>query len=135
LEPNGHATYKNETTKIDWMTKREKVYNKFNGKCAYCGCDLQKGWHIDHIEPMISDLRGGYAKPENDNFSNLNPSCASCNVQKNSHTLEQFRRNIKQFVASLNQYSTQYKFAKRYGLVSENDIEVKFYFEQLLKTK
>lgn len=28
----------------------------------------------------------------------------------------------------LNEKSTQYKFAKRYGLIVENDIEVKFYF-------
>jgi len=128
------------------MTKREKIYNKFGGKCAYCGCDLQKGWHIDHIEPIVRDSKwnkdkgifeqtGTCRKPENETMENCNPACASCNVQKNSHTLEQFRRNIKQFIASLNQYSTQYKFAKRYGLVSENDIEVTFYFEQLLKTK
>jgi hypothetical protein len=59
----------------------------------------------------------------------MNPACASCNIQKNSYSLEQFRTNIKQFVNSLNEYSTQYKFAKRYGLVSENNIDVKFYFE------
>lgn len=66
------------------------------------------------------------------NLQNYNPSCPSCNIQKNSYTLEQFRENIKQFVNSLNQYPTQYKFAKKYGLVSEIDIEVKFHFETVL---
>ena len=121
-------------------TDRELIFNKYDGKCAYCGCELTKGWHADHIEPILRDFiynknkqrfetNGIYRNPENDNLQNYNPSCPSCNIQKNSYTLEQFRENIKQFVNSLNQYSTQYKFAKKYGLVSENDIEVKFHFE------
>jgi 5-methylcytosine-specific restriction endonuclease McrA len=124
-------------------TDRELIFNKYDGKCAYCGCELTKGWHADHIEPIIRDFiynknkkqfetNGIFRKPENENLQNYNPSCPSCNIQKNSYTLEQFRENIKQFVKSLNQYSTQYKFAKKYGLVAENDIEVKFHFETLL---
>lgn len=120
---------------------RIKIQNKHEGKCAYCGCELQKGWHIDHLEPIVRDSKwnrdkgrfeqtGTCRKPENETLENYNPSCASCNIQKNSFTIEQFRYNIKQFVISLNKYSTQYKFAKKYGLVSENDIEVKFYFEK-----
>ena len=119
---------------------RDLVKSKYNNKCAYCGCELKKGWHVDHIEPIVRDFiynkkkqrfetNGICRNPENENLQNYNPSCPSCNIQKNSYTLEQFRENIKQFVNSLNQYSTQYKFAKKYGLVSENDIEVKFHFE------
>jgi 5-methylcytosine-specific restriction endonuclease McrA len=126
------------------MNKKERqlIFDKYCGRCAYCGCELQKGWHTDHIEPIVRDSKwnkdkGRYEatvncrKPENETLENYNPSCASCNIQKNSYTLEQFRSNIKAFVNSLNLYSTQYKFAKKYGLVSENDIEVKFYFETL----
>ena len=116
------------------MTKKERklIFEKYNGKCAYCGCELRKGWHVDHLEPIVRNWSNGTCeKPENENLENYNPSCASCNIQKNSYTLEQFRENIKQFVNSLNQYSTQYKFAKKYGLISENDVEVKFYFETL----
>ncbi len=128
--------------KLKFMKKtdRELIFNKYDGKCAYCGCELQKGWHADHIEPIVRDFiynknkqrfenNGIFRNPENENLQNYNPSCPSCNIQKNSYTLEQFRDNIKQFVNSLNQYSTQYKFAKKYGLVSETDIEVKFHFE------
>lgn len=32
--------------------QRELVYNKYNGKCAYCGCNLPTRWHVDHIEPL-----------------------------------------------------------------------------------
>ena len=116
---------------------REFVFNKYGGKCAYCGCELKKGWHVDHIEPIVRDSKwsknarrfvqtGNCRNPENETFENYNPACASCNIQKNSFAIEQFRNNIKGFVNSLNQYSTQYKFAKRYGLINENDIELTY---------
>lgn len=122
--------------------EREFIFNKYGGRCAYCGCELPaKGWHADHIEAIVREFAyvsgkgfkstGTCQKPENNVLQNYNPSCASCNIQKNSFTLEQFRDNIKQFVNSLNQYSTQYKFAKKYGLVTETEIDVKFYFETL----
>ena len=122
--------------------ERQIVFDKYEGKCAYCGCELKKGWHVDHIEPIVRDFKynkhksrfeqaGTCRKPQNENLENYNPSCASCNIQKNSFSIEQFRNNIKQFVHSLNQYSTQYKFAKRYGLVTETNMDVKFYFETL----
>lgn len=37
--------------------KRQIIFDKYNGKCAYCGCELQKLWHIDHIEPIVRRLR------------------------------------------------------------------------------
>ena len=126
------------------MTKKERqiIFDKYGGKCAYCGCDLVKGWHADHIEPIVRDSKwnrnkgrfdqtGTCRKPENETLENYNPACASCNIQKNSFTVEQFRNNIKQFVNSLNEYNTQYKFAKRYGLVTETGVEVTFYFETI----
>lgn len=111
---------------------REVVFDKYNGRCAYCGCKLNIGWHIDHIEPIIRNIKDNSCeKPYNHNIENMNPACPSCNIQKNSYTLEQFRTNIKQFVNSLNQYSTQYKFAKKYGLLIETNKDVVFYFETL----
>ena len=119
---------------------RKEVFEKFGGKCAYCGCDLMKGWHVDHLKPVLRAHKFNYEKrrmeqtktmynPQNDVIENYNPSCASCNIQKNSYSIEEFRSNIKHFIKSLNNHSTQYKFAKRYGLVEEKEVEVKFYFE------
>lgn len=122
--------------------QRQELLEKYSGRCAYCGCNLEKGWHADHIEPIVRDFNynsdkhrfeqnGNCKKPQNNHFLNLNPACPSCNRMKNSLSLEQFRNLINGFVNSLNSYSNQYKFAKKYGLVNETKEEVKFYFETL----
>ena len=120
--------------------QREALREKFGGKCAYCGCELQKGWHADHLEPCVRNRKynhdkgswefdGTFEKPENNHIDNFNPSCPKCNINKHSFTLEQFRESIKRYIESLNKYSVQYQIAKKYGLVTETEIEVKFYFE------
>lgn len=111
---------------------RQKVFEKYGGKCAYCGCELIKGWHVDHIEPIERNWWNGTCnKPENHHEENFNPACASCNILKSSNSIEWFRQSIKKFVQSLNLYTNQYKFAKRYGLVEETGKDVVFYFETL----
>ena len=114
------------------MTKREErqfIYEKYKGHCAYCGCELKKGWHVDHLEPVVR-YNNQMAKPENDTIQNKMPSCPSCNINKHSMALEEFRKSIIRYVESLNNYSVQYKMAKKYGLITETNKVVKFYFEQ-----
>ncbi len=146
---------------------RQKVYDKFGGRCAYCGNELVKGWHVDEIEPVIRNKKwvaahwgegeketsdcnkethpdkifrkwidgkfvsAGCEFPENFRVENQNPACASCNINKHSGSLEDFRKLIVGFMKHLNEVSTQYKIAKRYGLITETNIEVKFYFETI----
>ncbi len=46
---------------------RELVFNKYGGKCAYCGCDLTKGWHVDEVEPCIRKTKriaGHWSHPD-----------------------------------------------------------------------
>ncbi len=155
---------------------RELVFNKYGGRCSYCGEILQKGWHVDELEPCIRlyelekahwrhkitkepkpkdgsvrlqdekamqdyeyiDSRQvfkGYQYPERLNLDNQMPSCASCNINKHSGSLEQFRELIQGFMKHLNEINTQYKIAKRYGLVKEEIKPVVFYFETLIDTK
>ncbi len=153
------------------MTKkeiRESIFNKYGGKCAYCGKELQKGWHIDEMEPCvrlyewqrshwrhkvtkekITDIKliedemkeyeyvqarqvfKGFQYPERLNIDNQMPACASCNINKHSGSLEEFRELIQGFMKHLNGVNTQYKIAKRYGLVKEDIKPVVFYFEQI----
>jgi hypothetical protein len=121
--------------------QREAVRLKYGNKCAYCGCELEKSWHADHLSAIERNYKYNRAKsrfdldgckfPDNNRFDNYMPSCASCNIQKSSLTLEQFREKIAQFMNSLNLYSNQYKFAKKYRLVRETGRKVEFYFETL----
>lgn len=119
--------------------ERQIVFDKYGGRCAYCGCELQKGWHADHLEPCrrlkkwvngrwIDD---GFSNPGANHIDNLNPSCPSCNINKHSDDIETFRERIKKFVSSLNNYSVQYTVAKKYGLITETNNPVVFYFETL----
>jgi len=111
---------------------RQRVFDKYGGRCAYCGCELQKGWHVDHLEPVRRNMRdGAFINPEADCFDNYMPACPSCNINKHSMSLEDFRNMIANFPISLSAYSTQYKIARRYGLVKETDKPVIFYFETL----
>lgn len=117
---------------------RELIYNKYEGKCAYCGTKLQKGWHVDELMPCRRNYKmegerwihdGTYEHPERLTIDNQMPSCPSCNINKHSGNLEQFRQLIEGLITSLNRDSTQYKIAKRYGLVEEKPKAVVFFFE------
>jgi len=121
------------------MKERDLIFNKYEGKCAYCGCELVKGWHVDHVKPVRREKKWDHEKRkfvttgnmdhENDVIENKYPACASCNINKHSMSLEEFRKLISGFMTHLNERNTQYKIAKRYGLVTETIKQVKFYFE------
>jgi len=111
---------------------RNSVYNKYGGKCAYCGVFLEKGWHVDHLKPLI---RMDWARPgkppenpENDTPDNLMPSCPSCNINKHSMDLETWRRVIEGHIQSLNRQAN-YRMAKKFGQLVETPKMVVFYFE------
>ena len=115
--------------------KRQFIFDKSGGNCWYCGCELKKGWHADHFKPIRRNNPNykGYENPcehpERDTEENKVPACASCNMMKSSMDIEGFRQVVEGFVSSLNEYSTQYKFAKKYGLVVEVKKPVLFWFE------
>lgn len=117
--------------------KRKKIWDKSNGHCWYCGVKLgESGWHVDHFEPVVRHLiTGEHLYPERDTIDNKVPACASCNINKNSYPLESWRSMIENFIVSLNRDSTQYKLAKRFGLVEETGLKVKFWFEENKEVK
>ena len=102
--------------------ERMTVYNKCNGHCAYCGCELEyTAMQVDHVEPFI---HGGA-----DELDNMLPACRSCNHYKSSMTLEGFRYNLERMPMVLERDCVTYKIAKRFGIVQEGKKKVKFYFE------
>lgn len=115
-------------------SERQRVFDKFNGKCAYCGTELQKGWCVDHIEPIghiPPEYQQGskFMKPHLDNFENMNPSCASCNNYKSSMELETFRSEIEEQIERLRKTKPTFRLAERYGLIKCEPKNIKFYFE------
>ena len=103
---------------------RQKLKEKHNSKCGYCGTPLKDKFHVDHIEPFFN---GGKCKEDN-----LMATCVSCNLQKGGRPLEHFRELISD---KLNQLKlvANYEIAKRYGMIKEIKKEIVFEFERIEK--
>ena len=115
---------------------RELVYNKCNGKCAYCGEDIQyKDMQVDHKVSQFHYRLKKHKKytdnEDKDNIDNLLPSCRVCNKWKSSHSVEQFRKEIGEQLKRLKEYNPNYRFATKYKLIQETPHPIVFYFEQL----
>lgn len=129
---------------VGQMTKKERqtVYEKYDGKCAYCGCELQKGWHVDHIEPrwhtlseqavkLMEQASNGRTKIKKGKncIENYNPACPRCNKWKSTYSIEQFREEIAAQIKRLKRDSSQFRMALDYCLIEETAKPVVFYFE------
>ena len=109
--------------------ERLKVYNKYNGHCAYCGIKLEyKDMQVDHFVSVFKNTyelaNGVYI----DNFENYMHSCRMCNFYKRAGGIESMRKNIKRLYIQLER-DFDYRLAKRYGLIEETPKEIKFFFE------
>ena len=120
-------------------TQRAALKDRFGGRCAYCGCVLGDRWHADHMHPVERKLKfhptkGAVATselwhPENDTIENMMPSCAPCNIDKHSLTLETWRSKLQRATDVLTKNNPTYRHALRFGLLAETGIKVVFYFE------
>ena len=115
--------------------KRLKVFEKFNGKCAYCGNAIEYSkMHIDHITPKFrgwsnSELEKFDIIKGTDNIENLNPSCISCNTSKSTFTIDKWRKEIQLKHDRLLRDNSSYRLLNRFGLIKFNNIIV-FEFEK-----
>lgn len=107
---------------------RQQVYEKYNGHCAYCGCELEyKDMQVDHINSVY---RAVYMHEGVDEcINNYMPSCRQCNFYKSTFTLEEFRKRLSGITERLEK-TFIYRLAKKYGLIEEHDKEIQFYFER-----
>jgi len=135
------------------MTKREIVFQKYGGKCAYTGKPLGNDWQIDHIEPMQryspetekdkEDYKE-YCKYVN-RTENLLPALKIVNHYKHSYSIEFFRKlllTLHRRIAGLyrkdgtirkGQEKRLYyilKVADAFGITPETPFCGKFYFER-----
>jgi len=104
---------------------RIKVHQKYDGHCGYCGKDITlKEMQVDHMKPRWS---------ANDDtihdFSNLMPSCRSCNHYKRADNVEQFRLSMKGLHKRLEKIYIN-KVAVDFGMIDIKPFEGLFYFEK-----
>lgn len=107
---------------------RQNVYDKYGGRCAYCGCELDfENMEIDHIYSFSQ------GKKHNTTYinhpSNLLPSCTLCNNNKGNLSLEDFRHKIVETFMRIST-SPKYQFCKKYGFFTDSLWDGKFYFEK-----
>ena len=113
---------------------REKVYNKYAGKCAYCGCTLEyKDMQVDHIVSVWHSKLNG--TKINDTIENYMPSCRMCNFYKGGGDIEGLRNRIKTEMMHNLQSNFGYKMAIKYGLVKETNTDIVFFFEKNMETR
>ena len=108
--------------------KREAVYAKYDGHCAYCGRSIDiRDMQVDHFLPLRA---WGIEEAGTDDISNLMPACRRCNHYKRANSLETFRRYIAEIPRKLRE-NYIYKVGVAYGNVVEHEKPITFYFEQM----
>jgi len=109
---------------------RLEVYNKFNQHCGYCGDNIRfiKDMQVDHITPKWM-FENGYKIGDMDNEYNLMPTCRTCNHYKRGDDLEQFRYKMKTLHERVCSHYIG-KVALKFGIVTLNKFDGKFYFEK-----
>lgn len=108
---------------------REMVFNKYDGRCAYCGTYLDEKFTIDHIIPKRRNMDYSNLPSGKDEIDNYNPCCYSCNSSKNSFSLEKWREEIEQKYERLLNYDGTFRLLVRFEIVKRVKHSVKFYFE------
>ena len=63
---------------------RKLVYAKYNGHCAYCGCEIpEKGFNVDHLHCIRNyEYTEEFTGIDVHDISNLMPSYGFRNIQK-----------------------------------------------------
>lgn len=97
---------------------RKDVKNKFGGHCAYCGLELGRSFHVDHVIPVAE---GGI-----DDIVNYFPACVQCNTFKNSFSFNQFRYILE----TQSVEKTSFVLAERFEQITVHPKKIVFYFEK-----
>ena len=107
---------------------RQKVYDKYNGRCAYCGKDIN--YEEMKVDRIVPDL---FISIEEGLMSNLVPACGMCYSCKRYRSLAAFRTEIDKKARRAMQ-GHKAELAMAYGLIEYHpERNAKFYFEKYEK--
>ena len=118
--------------------ERDIVFNRYGGKCAFCGTELDKGWHISPLIPTeLVVTNDGSLEKINNEIENKIPSCKACDSSRiqlsygaKTMTVEQFKKSLLHSFEFI-QGNADYKKAIRFGLITETQQPIVFYFENV----
>ena len=123
-------------------TLRLKVYDKYNGHCAYCGREIKyEEMQVDHARAFAQqwyapkDVREETAKMIEDDsinaIDNLMPACRACNFYKGINNIDGLRRRIREELEHTCRSTFQTRLAMQYGMIEYRPWDGKFYFEKM----
>lgn len=120
---------------------RLRVYNKYDGHCAYCGNKVEyKAFQVDHLIPDKHKIRHAVIKDgeviyPTESFENLMPSCKICNHYKRAMSLENYRDRIQTLIKRIESHYIN-RVAKAYGIITPiQAFTGKFFFETVTPGK
>ncbi len=113
--------------------KRMLVFDKSNGRCSYCGCELKQRWQVDHVQPQHLNHRYNKDDPnyDPDKIDNLRAACQPCNNLKGGFSVEGFRECIQDQLDKCKNNCSHYRVALRFDMISEDRKKIEFYFETM----
>ena len=112
---------------------RQKVYEKYNGRCAYCGKIIAYSeMQVDHLIPIRQAEEGTADWREVENENNYMPACRRCNHYKRGNNLETFRTMISEIPSKLYRDNYIYKVGEDFKIIlAHYNAPIQFYFEKL----
>jgi 5-methylcytosine-specific restriction endonuclease McrA len=129
---------------------REIVRQKFEGKCAYSGTELEDDWQVDHVKPVVRNWfsKGAVFEKEH-HIDNMFPCQKIVNHYKGSLDLETFRTwflgGLNERLKKLPKNPKAEKSAKRkayllkvasyFGITENKPFDGVFYFEKLMQQR
>lgn len=114
-----------EKTAAEKELERIKIFQKYNGRCAYCGCKLN---YRDMKMSCIPKRNSFFREPL---IQKHLPACESCYYLVSSFSLEEFRTQIDNTISEYLREDPNYKLAIKYGVIKEMDPPYVFYFEKI----
>lgn len=115
---------------------REAVYAKYDGHCAYCGCEIEyRQMQVDHVKSLYWNSIDNHFVDnpdivQDDSLDNLLPSCRQCNYYKAEADIEGFRSKMRNTLERTCRDSFQVQLAMKHGILEYKPWDGKFYFEK-----